>query len=508
MHCSLQIPEVVALICTQISPTETPETLAALARTCKAFSDPALDILWRNASLANVLNCLPHLETGTFTDGSDFSIPLLPSDWERVLVYSKRVRQLTMEGDDYTAPYLETLRLCFPGQHLFPNIEDLDWGVLEKPIFPHIAFFLGPRLTTLSVGYFSTAAHLSFLGIVAIRCPLLAVVEIVFSDDLQLELDQMDGMKLVNHLRSLSYFVRALRHLKTLTVPSLDCAAFDHIARLPTFASLTLTNQFPIITVAASTNPPDGRLFGSLQSLSLTGTTIDVLSAIIAQVTQASIRNVWVSFPELTTSHVLVQLYAAIAASCSHGSLTNLSLHYPSSFNPQTASAFSMSGSHLRPLFAYTNITEVSLWAPAGFELDDAIVADMARAWPHIRRLKLSASDTHIQPTVTLGSLLYFARHCPTLAFLHLALNATTIPKLQSGTGAERVQQLCLQILYLPSSPITSSTLVAVFLSNVFPNLDQVGGVPNNWRAVGEALPGLRLARAEERSWAAQALAE
>ncbi|KAJ7142817.1 hypothetical protein C8R44DRAFT_761227 [Mycena epipterygia] len=55
MHRSLRVPEVVAMICREVvstverdlnfHTTSTLATLSALARTCKAFSIPALDLL-------------------------------------------------------------------------------------------------------------------------------------------------------------------------------------------------------------------------------------------------------------------------------------------------------------------------------------------------------------------------------------------------------------------------------------------------------------------------------
>jgi hypothetical protein len=55
MHHALYIPEVVALIILYVKPRhrrrQGDSNLAALARTCHAFSDPALDELWEEPSL-------------------------------------------------------------------------------------------------------------------------------------------------------------------------------------------------------------------------------------------------------------------------------------------------------------------------------------------------------------------------------------------------------------------------------------------------------------------------
>jgi hypothetical protein len=70
MHRSLCIPEIVSLIfyetlngaeqsLNQLN-RDSAQTLAGLARTCKAFQDPALDLLWKSQyTVMNVLNCMP-----------------------------------------------------------------------------------------------------------------------------------------------------------------------------------------------------------------------------------------------------------------------------------------------------------------------------------------------------------------------------------------------------------------------------------------------------------------
>lgn len=72
MHRSLRIPEIVELIFIEIRvppgalAEDAPDhardrpTLAALARTCTAFLDPALNLLWEHQhTISNFLGCFP-----------------------------------------------------------------------------------------------------------------------------------------------------------------------------------------------------------------------------------------------------------------------------------------------------------------------------------------------------------------------------------------------------------------------------------------------------------------
>lgn len=70
MHRGLQIPEIVELVCIELAedlprygagPPQC-QHLAALARTCKTFQDPALDLLWSHQknTMKNLLMCMPN----------------------------------------------------------------------------------------------------------------------------------------------------------------------------------------------------------------------------------------------------------------------------------------------------------------------------------------------------------------------------------------------------------------------------------------------------------------
>ncbi|KAJ6461315.1 hypothetical protein C8R45DRAFT_531743 [Mycena sanguinolenta] len=536
MHRSLQIPEVVALIGNELLPNgydpktpmekETSAILAAFAITCKAFSSPALDLLWKtlslNPSLYNLLNCLPSNVWDGLSDDAHFRVPVALSDWERVLVYSRRTRSFVMQ-EIHSAKSLETLRICFPGQ-LFPNIETLHW-VMKDPLFSQIDLFFGPQLTALTIGSFSTVAHLSFLTTVAMQCPLLEDVSIIFSDELLAEFDAMENAQVLRQFRSLSCFVQALKHLRKLAAPSLDRAALEHVARLPTFVSLELTQQYPIITIipTPANIPLVASPESSLQSLDMTGTTVAVLEQLIALLGHAPISYFKATFPKSTTSQEIVSFYARLAARCTHSSLIS-ELDISIAENPSTEGVPPVNwvvGRDMRPLLSFCNMTGVVLSGPAGVYVNDTTVEQLARAWSRLEVLKLfpsgdARSDTALssESIITLGGLLHLARHCPQLKILHLTLNAAApVPQLESGN--ERVQQRQLKWLHVFRSSLAAQDRVAVFLSSVFPEMRRVSSGYSSqqdrlykyWKWVNTTLPTLRMVRREEEHWSEIAVA-
>ncbi|KAJ7870571.1 hypothetical protein B0H14DRAFT_3573738 [Mycena olivaceomarginata] len=175
-HRALTIPEMVRLICEHLEVLSEPhhegsrnrrnlEDLAALARTCRDFENPALDILWRvQNTLANALKCLPSNlweETLVPNDGS-YCLRLTSAaqgaEWDRPLAHARRVRRLIL--DEWSSPYafpdrdlLEIISSSLPQEYLFPNLRNIRLEPHDDAELSFIPLFAGPQLTdiTLSV---------------------------------------------------------------------------------------------------------------------------------------------------------------------------------------------------------------------------------------------------------------------------------------------------------------------------------------------------------------------
>jgi hypothetical protein len=170
----------------------------------------------------------------------------------------------------------------------------------------------------------------------------------------------------------------------------------------------------------------------------------------------------------------------------------------------------------LRPLLSFSDLTHVEISAPAGFDLDDATIADMVRAWLHVQTLKFHASNFHVQSNVTLAGLLSLAQYCLQLSHLELSLDASTVSQWEAQKmNTKRVRQSRLTSLYMFNSPIASPLAEVVFLSNVSPKLSHVYtnkfyrcnpsetiiALEVEWKMVEAALPVLRKVWAEEKYW-------
>ncbi|KAJ7488355.1 hypothetical protein FB451DRAFT_1025451 [Mycena latifolia] len=132
-----------------------------------------------------------------------------------------------------------------------------------------------------------------------------------------------------------------------------------------------------------------------------------------------------------------------------------------------------MRSSTLQILCCFTNIRSLRIGVPLAFELDDATVLDIARAWPRLEDLELNSFCPLIKSQVTIQGLCAFAQHCPRLAILRISFDASAVPNLEINARTF-VPQHSLHTLYPSSSPITAPLPVAKFLSTIFPNLRSI----------------------------------
>ncbi|KAF8130940.1 hypothetical protein K438DRAFT_1532978, partial [Mycena galopus ATCC 62051] len=129
----------------------------------------------------------------------------------------------------------------------------------------------------------------------------------------------------------------------------------------------------------------------------------------------------------------------------------------------------------LSKLLCFTNLTHIDLCPPVGFDIDDAMAWDIARAWPRAERLNLTAAtDVRHPPRVTLLGLNAFATHCPELRFLTITFDASIVPPFGDNSAETIRAQLSLEYLDATRSPIIDSSAVARFLIALFPNLSSI----------------------------------
>ncbi|KAI0660318.1 hypothetical protein C8Q70DRAFT_1044341 [Cubamyces menziesii] len=140
---------------------ETPggrRSVSRLARTCKAFKEPALNVLWRDLdSLTPLLGLFPStILRRARRPGLGLTKPPEKQDWVRFLAYAERVRSIAyVESSGNIHPtILPLLDEHKPVQHLLPNLTSLTWKVESAASLERCRMFLGPKVeaVVLEVG--------------------------------------------------------------------------------------------------------------------------------------------------------------------------------------------------------------------------------------------------------------------------------------------------------------------------------------------------------------------
>ncbi|GJE88286.1 hypothetical protein PsYK624_043690 [Phanerochaete sordida] len=171
MHRCLQVTEILLQILDELAPPDRRSawssasgeieqtSLAALARTCQTFYEPAMDVLWEHLTdIDHLLACLPCDYASVAGEDDN-----LPRDALRFCANARRVRRFKADGMVCRKlagmlPLLERAAGSNAGL-LFPNIQNLS---IVLPIRDHLAvsaltgLLLGPKVHTL---YISSWPH-------------------------------------------------------------------------------------------------------------------------------------------------------------------------------------------------------------------------------------------------------------------------------------------------------------------------------------------------------------
>jgi hypothetical protein len=111
------------------------------------------------------------------------------------------------------------------------------------------------------------------------------------------------------------------------------------------------------------------------------------------------------------------------------------------------------------------------------FTPDDALIQDMANAFPRLRILDLGTTyGSGGRTNVTLAGLVRLVQHCPALQSLGIVIDTsnTDLLPVSDIKAWEGVSNLKVETMHVGDSRISDPAAVASFLSNIFPNLDTI----------------------------------
>ncbi|KAG1799261.1 uncharacterized protein HD556DRAFT_1457687 [Suillus plorans] len=472
MHQALLVPEVLLEIFAYVNTIPSTQTtsnqklLAALARTCKIFHEPAMDLLWTEIH-GGIRWDEPWAEP--WAKGVE---PLSAHEAREFLRHSSRIRTLDIQSDH---PHLLSV---IPAEAcVFPRLKSLSLSTIYLNLFlPHMLHRC--HLLSVDEGLQSFVTRCIALEDLCIYTP---------------EWRQVDST--ANEMSLLSDRIHWCTRLVTISCPMLDWATWKHLSSLPTLLKLRI-NQ-------GCNNPPSlsKQDIVNISFLNITSLSFQDLydAADIITVMQHS------QFPSLKefefeakyiSSEDAEQLFHALSRCKACRTLEEITI-------------CSLAEGYLVPLyrerltpiphfFCFTQLRTLELtFYNSCIYLDNDMLLQAMSTWPHIRALEINDSGGYRSSSeVTLRELSTALGLCPQLRRLRVPINLATI---DIDPDAEPIQHTSLQSLALDLSEFQTADAetIARIISAWFPCVDQVYNIYGlSWLAVNRYLRSLRTATA------------
>ncbi|KAJ7022704.1 hypothetical protein C8F04DRAFT_1402185 [Mycena alexandri] len=456
-----------------------------LALTCKAFTESALDILWREIdTLMNLMFLLPpDLWYGDDVLGqpeiSCMTRETIASDWTRFLVHARRVKEFTYDSDSelfdtvlrppWNNTFDEHTVLCHlheqcPEPYMLPTLSILSWNNNVKSIH----MFICPTLRNLCLH--SSTAYPGVVELLEANAPIVTSLKLngrrapsametdaTLIDALSLAIVRMD--RLTSFDCNLRIRPSALLHLSRLPMLHRLLFPFDS-ADYNAFISAVSTPFFPGLTELLIL-PSESTLLCSL----LKGVSSTQLEWVCWEITDThphSILDVAAILATHPSRHALKRVFISAQWDVVLGGLP------PGLITLHTFEA----------LLALTNLNYLDLrlsWLSIGNE----DVGEIARSLPRLTDLNLGASNGIIlPPRITLRALLLLFQHCP-LQSLGIVVDAShNVPEEEFNLPLTRTDTLIhngrqLRRLDFGNSRIgpTKIAPITTFLSGLVPRL-------------------------------------
>ncbi|KAK7686195.1 hypothetical protein QCA50_010415 [Cerrena zonata] len=484
--------------------------LLAWALTCRAFTEPALDVLWRYLEnpypigFAFQPNVQPvfgsdHDESDDENeDGEDhgtnkrvrgyfvigFSTIPSAADWNRFRSrYAKRIRAIEY-WDNHKLKYgisprfLAELTAYRPSGDLIPNLRSSRWEDENKDVFPFFTLFLTSTLTSVTVLFQSNTNAIKFCHLAQLFTPALQKVNIVCSS-----FDTRRAMRTI-FTQTLSSW-SSLRSFQTtdeadvLPMSTEDIMALSQCNKLQDLDVVLECDLSPAIyAFFTRTNT-----FISLRKLKIRFVdsnagivpfTTRMVQAIRSQDFQSLNLEIWDTFTS-------AEIYNLLCAVGTHRRLRSLHLSFSTSIDKDI---IIVPNETIEPLFQLSNLVEFDMRGlPLQLGITKELLGKMAQSWSNISSLRYHsglslASETASLPPLDITCLETLANLCPKLKTLSIPFSSTLngdiihdFHFLGVYLPAQRASNTVLT-LNVAQCAIVSKMAAALFLTRLYPQLD------------------------------------
>lgn len=451
MHRCLRLEEILQ----EIFKNADHRSLTVLARTCRSFYEPTLNLIYSDLSeLKPLIERLPHDLWSTNSGELVIRGPLRPQDWEVFASYSRRVRTLRLRWFASDAKLYRALLSPPNPSFLLPNLRTFTWhclstrsaGLDDMFAFMRLLFSHNLAEAQLIVSEYALAAFSDF-GCTSLR-------KLVIQSHNAVSANVTEDV------------ICKLSALKSLTCgdSEVSVATLHHLAQFPSLSRLTISLGDDIPYALTLPKFP----FSKLRYLTINTKSINPCLSML----KATNWNIRCFHHRMDAGYdpagrkVFLEL---LPQQLSHESLKCISLRTvaPHQDDDPITNPFS-----LKPLFSFKNLFNLELSGTVLPWLDNDELQKLAIAWPQLRVLiLLQKAGLYRVPQVDLTGLVLLLEHCPELYQLTLSVNAIFDTKAPPAPPIRCIGNKLITSINFSNSPITKIAEVAAFLSAIVPNL-------------------------------------
>ncbi|OJA17506.1 hypothetical protein AZE42_11982 [Rhizopogon vesiculosus] len=510
MHISLLATEILLDIFATINDgfrvsSRSRATIAALARTCRAFKEPALDTLWKNIDgFEPLISCLPEGIVGRTTEGQlTLTRPLSLDDWNIIGQYAHRIRSLTITSSRLNNLDDQIVRalVCPPSSALLPNLRYLEWWDERECFFPLLRTLLVPTFRSLKLASASckpwepSCAKSSLLASLGAQCPSIQRFVCAYSDDSHTMCEFVCSWQKLLHLNAGVLNTPSLHHLASL--PSLKSLHFRTLGDVdeiqpnytPTFSShldeVYITAPIPHFFAQRLRNVR----FLSCQSAVLLSGDHDPEFIYDSREEIRELHNESLDIPNLMISF----------SECFSPDLEQIKFDF-SFFIAHGGPPLVLGFNSIAPLLSFGRLTKLDLRWFNTSTIDDDALNKIAQSWPQLKEFYLGTAHRElISPSLTFVGLTHLIRHCRHLRTIAMSFRAcsmdTNCEPFSNTIPSKKITRISVGV-----SPIVDPIAVASQLHMLLPNLTDVPTyiqsslphpfehIKDNWSTVAESL--------------------
>lgn len=481
--------------------------VARAARVSKAFSEHALDALWKKlfdwVPLMRLLDdSVRQIRSPNRIESTWVICARIPPErWERFRLYARRIGFFSRSTGPFTTihPSMFSLFQKLSGsQSLFPALTSVDWTQTDVKYGAEIMVFASEFLRKANFQY--TLPHnpglrengpgeqdyviASVLNAFSSQVPLLR--NFILSAAIHPDALDFSGFRNLTELTlRLPFFTSSLIN---------TCAYMEHLVYLDLVCTAVDTSSgWP-----EDLGSLDG--FHSLHRLKLDFTTQQFATRLLNAISSSPLTSIAMGLVEDATplSFSLVQTLKSLFPTC----LRQVAIQFPHADQP---SDFTIS-SYIHPLLLLKQLDKVSVTVTAKSPTEDEI-HDMIDAWPSLTELSLDYWDP-VSP-LSITALSFFALGCPSLRSLSLG-DVSLRGQPLSGVKVVTSHRLRHLSMRLSDEHLTTADKVTLarFLDDLFPHLEERSLLSGSqyfedkelWDEIAAILKGFKAARAHELS--------